>query len=188
MNTSKLVTLSLLTLAVAQFTGCASMKKNASATQPAPVAEANTPAPAEKTPTAPKAPILDEILIVSDPVGAAVSIDGNSVGITPLSTTLDRARTYTLTVTQPGYVVYTRPLKAESQVAGGQTGRAGFMTFTPKRIPRTLYLTLNPVEDRYAKLALVVGVLDNRLRKEQITPEEYKKELAEVTGKYRQTQ
>jgi len=195
MNTSKLVTLCLLTLAAAQFAGCAHFKKSApDATTPADAAATPAAAPAAASAPAPsavptpKAPVMDDTQIVSDPVGAAVSINGSQVGVTPFSTTLDRSQTYTLTVTQAGYDVYTRPIKAESQVFGTQSNRAAFLNFTPKRIPRTISVTLTPVKDYYAEMATIVGVLDNRLRNGQITPEEYKKEIAEVTGKYRQMQ
>ena len=155
MNTSKLATFALLTLAVAQFTGCAMMKKtgaSASASSPASVSE--------------------NVHIQSTPSGATVSINGNDVGVTPLVTVLDPSQTYIMGVKQAGFYYYTQTLKAEAAAS------------SPAQFPPELSVTLAPVQDSFHALEVAVAKLDDQLATHQISPEAYKQQLPEVTGLY----
>jgi hypothetical protein len=159
MHTSKLASLALITLAIAQFTGCA-MVKNTSASAPA------------------SPPVLDAVTINSIPSGAVVSLDGKDLGVTPQQVSLDRAHTYLLAVKQQGFCYYTQTLKVAGGASGGQSG-------SPTQFPAVLSISLSPVTDPFQALEVAVSKLDGQLQAHQISMDDYKQQLAEVTGLYR---
>jgi hypothetical protein len=188
MNLTKLTTLTLIPLTLALSSGCSLLKKNS---PPAPAsAEATAAAtPAPKPAKAPKAPVWQDVVIRSVPSGATVVIDGQPVGVTPLSASLDLARTYDLELKLSGYLINMQSLRAVSGGGGGVSlGKSGLAGYHPPAFPSQVRIPLALNKDSFKALENAIAMLDNQLKRQKITPAVYQQKVAEVTRFYSQGQ
>jgi len=180
MNKSKLATLVLLPLSIALLSGCHSLKKtdSSAASTPAAAPMATAPAEAPAAPVAvvtPKPPVMEDVTISSTPSGATVVINGSEVGTTPLIATVDRAKSYTLTVKQAGYDLNSRVLKSRWTLFGGI------------RMPMEVAVKLASTKDPVKSLESAVASLDKQLKASAIDGAQYKQQLAEAARFYSQS-
>lgn len=198
MNLTKLTTLTLIPLTLALSSGCSHLNKNSAPTPaPAEAPVAATPAPAAapaetsapKPAKAPKPPVWQEVVIRSIPSGATVVIDGQPVGVTPLSATLDLGQSYDLELKLPGYLINTRSLHALSFSGGSLSlGKTGLAANHPPAFPGKLTISLTVDKAPFEALAKAIATLDAQLSRHKITPDAYQEKVAEVTRFYSQGQ
>jgi len=181
MNISKLATLTLIPLSIALLSGCHSMKKADSSASspaaPAPMALAPAVAPIAVVPVtfAPKAPVMEDVKVTSTPSGATVVINGSEVGVTPLVATVDRAKSYILTVKQSGYDLDTRILKAH------------WTLFHGTRMPAEVAVKLTSTVNAANSLETTMSSLDHQLKSKNIDITQHNEQLAEAARFYSQS-
>jgi hypothetical protein len=197
MKISRLLTLLLIPATLAFSTGCSLLKKKspppapadataAAAPTPTP-APAPTEAPAPKPAKAPKAPVFQDVVIHSIPDGAVVKINGQSVGNSPLSASLELGQTYKLELFLPGYLISTQTLQARSSGGGGVSlGKSGMVSYHPAAFPSEIRVSLSVDKDPFRAMTKAVAALDAQLDMHKISPDAYKEKVAEVTRFYSQ--
>ncbi|HTB63996.1 MAG TPA: PEGA domain-containing protein [Opitutales bacterium] len=192
MKITKLASLTLLPLSLALITGCSSLKKSsapatdaATSTAPAAAAPAATDTPAAPAPVkAPKAPVIQDVVINSVPAGATVILNGQEAGQTPYAAKLEVGNAYSIELRLAGYLIDSESVRAAS--SSGVPIKTGMSTSHPPAFRGQYIFNLAPVKDPFHALQNAVSVLDVQLSRHKITPDEYKQKVAELARFYSQ--
>jgi hypothetical protein len=137
-----------------------------------------------------------EITFNSDPDGAKVTISGRVIGITPITTSIDRKSEQTLVFEKEGYKSVTMPLSTTINpwfwgniLIGGVIGSTtdGFSGAYCEYSPNNYYIPLEPIEEKKANLKInkkIFAMMNYyQLVKELSTePGEYTKALIILMG------
>lgn len=128
--------------------------------------------------------VPQEVVILSFPNEASVYINGNAVGITPLSTSLPRKMVHEVRLEKNGYnpaVKYFTPVpnsKADNFIRFGLQEDLGYyVDLEPSKMKTKMRSELVPTSlgaDPFEKMALQALKADARLEAGEITPLEHK--------------
>lgn len=131
------------------------------------------------------APVLKDVTIRSVPTGAAVTINGQDVGVTPLvATQLDSAKSYDVSVKLTGYLIAHTTIRKEAQLNAGPSGKSGMSGYAPAGLPSEVTIKLKATSDPYKALTAAAANLDDQFKKGKITAEQYKEKTAELARFY----